>query len=61
VPLDHAREIMRFKIERNAVVLAHDYQVGEIQNVTDFVGGSFGLSQQSAQTDAGQSGEAAAQ
>lgn len=43
---------MELKRERNAVILAHNYQVKEIQEIADFVGDSLGLSYQAAKTDA---------
>lgn len=44
--------IQRLRTERNAVILAHNYQLPIIQDLADFVGDSLQLSQQAAQTDA---------
>ncbi len=47
-----ADDVFRLKRERNAVVLAHNYQVGDVQDVADYVGDSLGLSRQAAATEA---------
>src|SRR4249919_1415111 len=45
-------EIKLIARERNAVVLAHNYERAEVQDVADFVGDSLGLSQEAAKTSA---------
>ncbi len=47
-----AEEIGRLKAERNAVILAHNYQYGEIQDIADYVGDSLGMAQYAARSAA---------
>lgn len=44
--------ILALKEKRNAVILAHNYQRPEVQDIGDFVGDSLGLARQAARTDA---------
>ena len=50
--LDLVSEINRMRKEKNAVILAHYYQEGEVQEIADFVGDSLALSQEAAKTKA---------
>lgn len=45
-------QIADWKARRKAVILVHNYQMGEVQDIADFGGDSLGLSQQAAKTDA---------
>ncbi|MDO5576489.1 MAG: quinolinate synthase NadA, partial [Fibrobacter sp.] len=45
-------EIELLKKEKNAVILAHTYQPGEVQDIADYVGDSYGLSVEASRTQA---------
>ena len=50
--MDIVEEIQRLKKERNAVILAHNYTVGEVQDIADFTGDSLELARKAASVEA---------
>jgi quinolinate synthase len=51
IKIDFREEFLRLRKEKNAILLAHYYQVDEIQEIADYVGDSLGLAQQAALSD----------
>src|SRR6202795_482753 len=49
---DLTAEVLQLKEQRNAVIMAHNYQIGEIQDLADYVGDSLGLARQATKVDA---------
>ena len=50
--IDLKKEIRRLCEEKNAIILAHYYTVGDVQDIADFVGDSLALARKAANTDA---------
>ncbi|MFO7613810.1 MAG: quinolinate synthase NadA [Bacteroidales bacterium] len=49
--MNYREEFLKLKKEKNAILLAHYYQIDEIQEIADYTGDSLGLAQQASKTD----------
>lgn len=49
--MDYKKEIKKLRKEKNAIILAHYYQIPEIQDIADYVGDSLGLAQKASQAN----------
>ncbi len=50
--MNEVERIEQLRKEKNAIILAHNYQRGDVQDIADFVGDSFGLSQKASLSEA---------